>query len=446
MASGFNLMAFDFTSNDLMYVIAFSDDYIAIESIMDSGTVGGPNRSSILLVNISTGETEEDFTVSVNPDLDREYEEYNEAEISELNKSLRKDAYDLLEELDFNFKIIETELPGGLNVSYEDRYFNPEQDSNACLLKFSITHEASGKSWAISERVEMQRGLKSDNFSDSLFGPAYTQILSTFTSSDQENFVILYKTPFLDIYDSGNIGGLVIDDKNISYYLNDVGLGYYYKGKYVEALKYFKMAFGHNIESVVANYNAACMSALLEDVDGSIKYLEKLRIMGNPASIKKLNKAKSDSDFDLIRGDDHFLTYLDLAVSGDQNGIAKLLSSNTEKAELLTFKYSDPKELLTDWLNTANMGNHSESIQYFKQNPIEKDGISFKEYSSWINSKITRNKTIRKFDFIAVEYFDEESVRIDLTIEFDDKTEITKWVTLVKDSTSWMLTTKGSLF
>ena len=447
MTSGLNLFANELSSNDRMHVIAFSDDYIAIESIMDSGTVGGPNRSSILLVNISTGETEEDFTVSVNPDLDKEYEDYNETEISEINRNLRKDAYDFLEDLEFIFEVIETDLPEGLSITYEDSYLNPEQDPDAYLLEFSVVHEATGKSWPITERIEMQRGLKSDQASDSLPGSPFSQITGTYTSSGQTDFVILYKTPFIDIYESGNIGGMVLDKDDISYYLNDIGLGnYYYKGKYAEALKYFELACKYNLESVVANYNAACMSALLKDVEGSIQYLEKLRNLGNPAAMSKLEKVKSDSDFDLIRGDDHFRTYLNLVGSGDQTAIMQLLSTNTGNAELLIFRYSDPRELLTDWLNTANQGKHRESIQYFEENPIEKDGISFEEYASWINSKITRNKTIKNFDLISEEYLDQETVRIDLTIEYEDRTEITKWVTLTKSSKSWMLTTRGSLF
>ncbi len=347
MTSVFNLLAYEFTSNDLMYVIAFSDDYIAFESIMDSGTVGGPNRSSIILVNIATGEAEEDFIVSVNPDLDREYEEYNEAEISELNSSLRKDAYSFLEDLDFDFDIIKTELPGGLSVSYKDTYFNPEQDPDACLLMFSVVHEATGKSWSITDRVEMQRGLKSDMTTDSMPGFPYTQITGIFTSSSQTDFVILYNTPFLNMYEQGNIGGMVLDHEDISHYLNEIGLESYYKDK---------------------------------------------------------------------------------------------------DAEALTFDYNDPSELLTDWLNIANLGKHIDSIQYFEENPIEKDGISFDEYSSWINSKITRNKTIKSFDFISEEYLDEDNVRFDLTIKYEDKTEITKWVIITKNPKSWMLTTKGSLF
>jgi hypothetical protein len=91
---------------------------------------------------------------------------------------------------------------------------------------------------------------------------------------------------------------------------NTAGYRLYKLGEHRAALSYFLAASALDSNFALGTYNAACAFALLGDAGRAVAYLKKLEGMSDPNAAARIEKARTDSDFDGIREAPEFVAFL----------------------------------------------------------------------------------------------------------------------------------------
>jgi hypothetical protein len=124
------------------------------------------------------------------------------------------------------------------------------------------------------------------------------------------------RSPVME-FDSGAQIFLILSTEQTAQFFNEVGFAFYGTKDYSAALTTFELALNSFPDHPNAAYNAACVAALLRDVQTSLHYLGELsRIRAERvddyavAAGKNLAQVDKDSDFNGIRSNPSFVSGL----------------------------------------------------------------------------------------------------------------------------------------
>ena len=97
-----------------------------------------------------------------------------------------------------------------------------------------------------------------------------------------------------------------LDRTKTAHLFNDTGMEFYRTALMETASMYFSLAESLDPKYAQAIYNGACVHCLTGGTKEAVGQLKKLQTLGSRAALRKLKKAKKDSDFDKCRADPEF--------------------------------------------------------------------------------------------------------------------------------------------
>ena len=100
-----------------------------------------------------------------------------------------------------------------------------------------------------------------------------------------------------------DLGNLKMSPTKASKAFNLIGMQFYKKRLYLDALSNFLVAASLDPTNETAIYNSACQHALLGELDAALDQLKKLKKLGTKEALAKVKKTKTDTDFKMYWDD-----------------------------------------------------------------------------------------------------------------------------------------------
>ncbi|MBN1499673.1 MAG: hypothetical protein JW982_05950 [Spirochaetes bacterium] len=103
---------------------------------------------------------------------------------------------------------------------------------------------------------------------------------------------------------------VAVTSMQLAAFYNAVGYDYYKNADYMNAGKYFSLAENTNSAHEISIYNQACISAINNKPEEAIIRLQHLKLLDTELSREKIEKSKTDTDFNNIRENPLFDFYM----------------------------------------------------------------------------------------------------------------------------------------
>ena len=300
-------------------ILAFSNDgrQVAFISYQDISLIGDAAAAGwIYIQNTLSKKTVEKIQIAeFIADVVYRADDPEVKEKVQKNKTRYEGAIANLKKRGFVFDIEKQPLPAGIKLDYVDKQQKGTKDS-ANAPGPMAGPEGVPAVWDLTfylQDPETQFRMDLVGTTAQQWQSKTTDIGATYAAPDGRTFVFFYHTPYLMEFDPGYEGSIIINRIQLSDFFNGVGFAYYKKKNFAQALENFKESYALNEQNPKACYNLACMSALEGKVEEAIEYLKSRKSMGTDDARDLFKQVHKDSDFNKIRENSRFKSYLSQA-------------------------------------------------------------------------------------------------------------------------------------